>query len=55
MTYGSETWVVRSVEEIFLRRAEKRMLQMMCGMQLADVVSTKELMVRLGLDSTIVR
>ena len=27
---------------------------MMCGVQLADSVSTKKLMVRLGLDSTIV-
>ena len=54
MTYGLETWVVRSVEESILRRAEKRTLRMMCGVQLADGVSTKELMVRLGLDSTIV-
>ena len=56
MTYGSETWVVRSVKESMLRRAEKRLLRMMCGVQLADGVSTKELMmVRLGLVSTIVR
>ena len=54
MTYGSETWVVRSVEESILRRAEKRMLRIMCGVQLAGGVSTKELMVRLGSDSTIV-
>ena len=54
MTYGSKTWVVRSLEESILRRAEKRMLRMMCGVQLADGVSTKELMVRLGLDNTIV-
>ena len=54
MAYGSETWVVRSVEESILRRAEKRMFRIMCGVQLADGVSTKELMVRLGLVSTIV-
>ena len=30
------------------------MLRMMCGVKLADGMSTKELMVRLGLDSTIV-
>ena len=36
-------WVVRSVEKSILRRAEKRMLRMMCGVQLADGVSTKEL------------
>ena len=54
MTYDSETWVVRSVEKSILRRAEKRILRMMCGMQLADGVSTKELMVRLRLNCTIV-
>ena len=54
MTYGSETWVVRSVEESILRRAEKRMLRMMCGVQLADGMSTKKFIVRLGLVSTIV-
>ena len=47
MTYGSETWVVRSVEKSILRRAEKRMLRMMCGVQLVDGVSTKGLMVGL--------
>ena len=54
MTYGSETWVVKAVEESMLRKAEIRMLRMMCGVQLAEGVSTKDLMVRLGLDSTIV-
>ena len=54
ITYGSETWVVRSVEKSILRKAEKRMLRMMCDVQLADGVSTKELMVRLGLDRSIV-
>ena len=48
MTYGSETLVVRSIKESILRRAEKRMLRMMCG------VSTKKLMVRLRLVSTII-
>ena len=37
-----------------LKRAKKRMLRMMCGVQLADGVNTKELMVRLGLDSNLV-
>ena len=54
MTYGSETWVVRSIKKSILRRAEKRMLRVMCGVQLADGVCTKKLMVRLGLDCTIV-
>ena len=39
--------------EEYLIRVEKRVLRMMCGMQLADGVSTKELMVSLGLKSTI--
>ena len=55
ITYGSETLVVRSVEKSILRKAEKLMLRMMCGVQLADGVSTKKLMVRLGLDCTIVK
>ena len=50
MTYGSETWVV---EESILR-AEKQMLQRICGVQLTEDVSTKELMIRLGLVSMIV-
>ena len=54
MTYGSETWVVKSVEETILRRAEKRMRRMMCDVQLADGGSTTELMVKLGLDNNII-
>ena len=46
-------WQKENLESI-LRRAEKRMLRMMCGVQLADGMITKKLMVRLGLDSTIV-
>ena len=54
MTYDSETWVVKSVEESILRRAENRMILMMCGVELADGVSKTELMVRLGLDNNII-
>ena len=54
MTYGSETWVVKSVEKSILRRAEKRMLRMMCSVQLADGASKKKLMVKFELHSTIV-
>ena len=50
MTYGSKTCVVRSVEESMLRRAEKWMLQRTCGVQLADGVRTKKLVVSMGLD-----
>ena len=50
-TYGSETWVVRSVEENSLRKAINRNLRMMCGVQLADSVSAKELMISLKMDN----
>ena len=35
MTYGSETWAVRAIEEDILRRAEKHMVQKMCGVVLS--------------------
>ena len=54
MTYGSKTWVVRSFEENILKKAEKRTLRMLYGVQLADGVSTKKLMVRLWLVNTTV-
>ena len=54
MTYGSKTWVVRPVEESILKVAKKWMLQMMNGVPLADGVNIKKLMVKLGLDNTIV-
>ena len=41
MTYGSKTWVVRYVEESMMKRAGKRMLRMMCGVQLADGLNTR--------------
>ena len=49
MTCGSESWVVRSVEEDILRRAERRMIRKMSGVKLADRISTRELMERCGL------
>ena len=45
--------MVRFVEEDILKIAEKRMLGMMCGVQLADGVSTKKLVVRLRLNNMI--
>ena len=55
MTYGSKIWVVRSVEKSIQRRVKKRMLQMMCGVQLADGVSLKKLMARLVLNNMIIK
>ena len=54
MTYGSETWVVRSMEEGILRRAERCMIRKMCGVKVNDRIYTDELMERLGLRNTIV-
>ena len=39
-TYGSETQVVRSVEEDTLRRVERRIVRKMCGVKLADRINT---------------
>ena len=49
MTYGLKNLVVRSIEKSIMRTAEKWMLQMMCGVQIANSVSTKMVMVKLGL------
>ena len=49
-----ETWVVRFLKESILKKAEKRMLRIMCDVQLADGMSGKELIVRFGWNSTIV-
>jgi len=36
MAYSSEAWVVRSLEEDILRRAERQMNRKMCGVKLVD-------------------
>ena len=52
MIYGAETWVMRKEEEGVLRRAERAMVRMMCGVNLRHRKNTKESM--LGLDEDIV-
>ena len=54
MTYGSETWVVRSNEEGILRRAERSMIRKMCRVKVTDRICTDKLMKRLGLKNKIV-
>ena len=54
MTYGSEAWVVRSIQEDILRRAEPSTPRKMCGVKLADRINARELMESLGLKDTIV-
>ena len=54
MVYGSETWVMRAAEENVLRRAERAMVRMMCGVRLRDRKSSSELMSMAGLSEDIV-
>ena len=54
MVYAAETWVVRSVEEDILRRAERAMIRKICGVKLRDRLSSEVLMERLGLQQSIV-
>jgi len=51
MTYGSETWALKSVDEERLERAEARMLRWMMGVTLQDRRRTDDLRRALGLDS----
>ena len=48
MLYGSETWCLND-KEVILRRTEKAMLRVMCGVKLMDRKNTGELMAMLGL------
>jgi len=43
MSYGSETWPVRKLNEMALKRAQMRMVRWMCGVKLKDRVSNKKL------------
>jgi len=54
MTYGSETWVLRTVEEEILRRAERRMIGKMCRVKVNERIHTDGLMARLGQKNTVV-
>ena len=48
--HGSETWPVRTENEVALQRAEMRMVRWMCGVKLKDRLPSKELRERLGVD-----
>ena len=54
IVYGGETWTVRKEEEGVLRRAERAMVRMMCGVKVKDRKSSMELMSMLGLSEDIV-
>ena len=50
MTYGSETWALKAVQQEKLERAEARMLRWMLGVTLHDRKSTDELRRTLGIE-----
>ena len=56
MTYGCECWPIKKENEDTLKRAERRMIRMMCGVTLRNRVSSQNLQERLGLseDSSVV-
>ena len=51
MVYGSETWLMKKGELSRLERAEHAPIRRMCGVTLRDIVPSKELYNRLGIDS----
>jgi len=53
MLHGSETWPVRKENGVALQRAEMRMVRWMCGTKLQDIIPSKGLRERLGLDDII--
>ena len=53
MLYGSETWCLSENEMGILRRAERAMVRVMCGVKLMDRKKTEDLMQMLGLEETI--
>ena len=54
MVYGGETWVLRKEEEDILRRAERAMVRMMCGVKLVQRKKSSELFEMLSLEEDIV-
>ena len=50
LTYGPEIWAMKA--EVFqrLRATEKRMLRMICGMTLKDMVESTVIASRVGVD-----
>ena len=49
MLYGSEMYCLRENKAAILRRAERSMVRVMCGVKLEDKRNTEELMDMLGL------
>ena len=53
MLYGSETWCLKEKEAGILRRAERAMMRVMCGVKLMDRKNAKELLKMLGLNESV--
>ena len=53
MLYGSETWCLKEKEAGILRRAERGMVRVMCGVKLMDGKNAKELLKKLGLNESV--
>jgi len=53
LPHSSETWPVRSENELALLRAEMRMVRQMCGVKVSDEVACEELSDRLGLEDVV--
>ena len=50
LTYGAETWARKARVFQRLRATEKRMLRMICGATLKDMVESTVIALRVGLD-----
>jgi len=53
MLHGSETWRVMKENEVGFQRAEMRVVRRMCNVKVKDIVPSKELRERLGIDDII--
>jgi len=50
MTYGSETWPVKAEDVRRLVMTERTMVRMMCGVRLAQRISSEDLYKRVGVE-----
>ena len=50
LTYGAETWVMKAGMFQRLRAIERRMLRMICGVTLKDMIESTVIASRVGVD-----
>jgi hypothetical protein len=53
LVYGSETWSIKREDERRLERTERAMVRKMCGVKLAERISSEILRGRLGIESVL--